>query len=35
MRNADRLGAFKSSDEVGHAFNLIKGVIDDLHKGMS
>tara|TARA_R100001443_G_scaffold116746_1_gene138318 strand:- start:38 stop:325 length:288 start_codon:yes stop_codon:yes gene_type:complete len=34
IKNADRLGAFQSSDEVGHAFNLIKDVIDDLHRGV-
>ena len=34
IRNADRLGAFESSDEIGHAFNLIKDVIEDLHKGI-
>ena len=34
IRNADRLGAFESSDEVGASFNIIKEVIDDLNKGM-
>ena len=32
MRNVDRLGAFESSDEIGHAFKLIKEVIADLNK---
>jgi len=34
MRNADRLGAFEASDEIGNAFSLIKDVIEDLSRGM-
>ena len=34
IRNADRLGAFEASDEIGHAFQLIKDVIKYLHRGM-
>ncbi len=34
IRNADRLGAFESSDEVGTSFRLIKEVMDDLNRGM-
>ena len=33
IRNADRLGAFESSDEVGSSFNIIKDVVEDLNKG--
>ena len=33
IRNADRLGAFASSDEVGSSFNIIKEVMEDLNKG--
>ena len=33
IRNADRMGAFESSDEVGTSFKIIKEVIDDLNKG--
>ncbi len=32
IRNVDRLGAFEASDETGHAFTLIKEVIEDLNK---
>lgn len=35
IRNADRLGAFESSDEVGASFNIIKEVIDDLNRGVN
>jgi len=35
IRNADRLGAFESSDEVGTSFRLIKEVMDDLNRGVS
>ena len=35
IRNADRLGAFQSSDEVGTSFKLIKEVMDDLNRGVS
>tara|TARA_R100001594_G_C4037089_1_gene262446 strand:+ start:767 stop:1054 length:288 start_codon:yes stop_codon:yes gene_type:complete len=35
IRNADRLGAFQSSDEVGTSFNIIKEVMDDLNRGVS
>jgi len=34
IRNADRIGAFESSDEVGTSFRLIKEVMDDLNRGM-
>tara|TARA_B100000519_G_C13909495_1_gene281454 strand:- start:93 stop:377 length:285 start_codon:yes stop_codon:yes gene_type:complete len=34
IRNADRMGAFESSDEVGTSFKLIKEVIDDLNRGV-
>tara|TARA_R110000851_G_scaffold313047_3_gene474508 strand:- start:11341 stop:11628 length:288 start_codon:yes stop_codon:yes gene_type:complete len=34
IKNVDRLGAFESSDEIGHAFRTIKDVIEDLNKGM-
>jgi len=35
IRNADRLGAFEASDEVGTSFQLIKDVMDDLNRGVS
>ena len=35
IRNADRLGAFESSDEVGTTFELIKEVMDDLNRGVN
>lgn len=35
IRNADRLGAFESSDEVGTSFKLIREVMDDLNRGIS
>tara|TARA_R100001015_G_C4450647_1_gene40932 strand:+ start:192 stop:479 length:288 start_codon:yes stop_codon:yes gene_type:complete len=34
IRNADRLGAFESSDEVGTTFNIIKEVMEDLNRGV-
>jgi len=34
IRNADRMGAFESSDEVGTSFKLIKEVMDDLNRGV-
>ena len=34
IRNADRMGAFEASDEVGTSFKLIKEVIDDLNRGV-
>ena len=34
IRNADRLGAFEASDEVGTAFSTIKEVLEDLNRGM-
>ena len=34
IRNADRMGVFESSDEVGTSFKLIKEVIDDLNRGV-
>ena len=34
IRNADRLGAFESSDEVGTSFKIIKEVMDDLNRGV-
>ena len=33
IRNADRLGAFEASDEVGTSFEIIREVMDDLNKG--
>ena len=33
IRNADRLGAFEASDEVGTSFQIIREVMDDLNKG--
>ena len=33
IRNADRIGAFESSDEIGESFKIIKEVIDDLNRG--
>ena len=35
VRNADRLGAFESSDEVGTSFKLIREVMDDLNRGVN
>ena len=35
IRNADRLGAFEASDEVGTSFKIIKEVMDDLNRGVS
>ena len=35
IRNADRLGAFEASDEVGTSFQLIKEVMDDLNRGVN
>ena len=35
IRNADRLGAFESSDEVGTSFKIIKEVMEDLNRGVS
>jgi len=35
IRNADRLGAFASSDEVGTSFKIIKEVMDDLNRGVN
>ena len=35
IRNADRLGAFEASDEIGTSFNIIKEVMDDLNRGVS
>ena len=33
IRNADRIGAFEASDEIGDSFKMIKEVIDDLNRG--
>jgi len=33
IKNADRIGAFEASDEIGTSFKIIKEVIDDLNKG--
>jgi len=33
IRNADRIGAFESSDEVGSSFKIIKEIMDDLNRG--
>ena len=35
IRNADRLGAFEASDEVGTSFKIIKEVMDDLNRGVN
>jgi len=35
IRNADRMGAFESSDEVGTSFKLIREVMDDLNRGVN
>ena len=35
IRNADRLGAFASSDEVGTSFSIIREVMDDLNRGVN
>ena len=35
IRNADRLGAFEASDEVGTSFRIIKEVMDDLNRGVN
>ena len=35
IRNADRLGAFESSAEVGTSFKIIKEVMEDLNRGVS
>ena len=34
IRNADRLGAFEASDEIGTSFKIIKEVIEDLNRGV-
>lgn len=34
IRNADRIGAFEASDEIGHSFKVIKEVIEDLNRGV-
>jgi len=33
IRNADRIGAFEASDEIGESFKIIRDVTDDLNKG--
>ena len=35
IRNADRLGAFEASDEVGTSFKIIREVMDDLNRGVN
>ena len=35
IRNADRMGAFEASDEVGTSFKLIKEVMEDLNRGVN
>ena len=35
IRNADRLGAFEASDEVGTSFKIIREVMEDLNRGVS
>ncbi len=35
IRNADRMGAFESSDEVGTSFKIIREVMDDLNRGVN
>jgi hypothetical protein len=34
IRNADRLGAFEASDEIGSSFSIIKEVMQDLNRGI-
>ena len=33
IRNADRIGAFEASDEIGTSFKIIKEVMEDLKRG--
>ena len=33
IKNADRIGAFEASDEIGTSFKIIKEVIEDLNRG--
>ena len=33
IRNADRMGAFEASDEIGTSFKIIQEIIDDLNRG--
>ena len=33
IKNADRLGAFEASDEVGTSFKIIREVMEDLNRG--
>jgi len=35
IRNADRLGAFEASDEVGTSFKIIREVMEDLNRGVN
>ena len=35
IRNADRMGAFEASDEVGTSFKIIKEVMEDLNRGVN
>ena len=35
IRNADRIGAFENSDEVGTSFKIIKEVMEDLNRGVN
>jgi len=34
IRNADRIGAFEASDEIGTSFKIIKEIIEDLNRGV-
>ncbi len=33
IKNADRLGAFEASDEIGESFKIIRDVMEDLNRG--
>ena len=33
IRNADRIGAFEASDEIGTSFKIIQEIIGDLNRG--
>tara|TARA_Y100001963_G_scaffold98666_1_gene135772 strand:+ start:354 stop:638 length:285 start_codon:yes stop_codon:yes gene_type:complete len=33
IKNADRIGAFEASDEIGTSFKIIQEIIEDLNRG--
>ena len=33
IKNADRIGAFEASDEIGTSFKIIQEIIEDLKRG--